>query len=276
MSIWCRAPPSGRGRRARDLAGGLRLAGESAKALVTMDPTLLLTAHLLVGAAGVPAAPAAMQLREPLMTRAAYAQLAGARYAPGAGEAPSSAAPSSAAPWVPPLVDDAASRRRRNMLNAHRALELSTAGALAVTGALGVITAINRPTVFGDGRCATNDPIFGNYGCESLSIVHGISGVVSEGLYIGTMVLEAVVRDPPWTVDERPGWRITRRVLTWIHASGMILQPLLGMLSAYPGIIGINDPQSRDDFSRVLRVVHAGAGVVTATAFLGTVAIDVF
>jgi hypothetical protein len=230
-----------------------------------MDPTTLLAAHLLLGASALPAAPHALQLREPLAARASLAQLSGA---------PSPARAS--APWVESPRDDAAERRRAHMLTAHRALEITTAASLAVTGALGVITAINRPTLFGAGRCQSGDPVFGNYGCESLSIVHGISGVVSEGLYISTMVLEAVTPDPPWETQESPGWREARRVLTWVHVGGMILQPLLGMISAYPGIIGVDDPQSRYDFSRTLRTVHMGVGVITATAYLSTLAIDLF
>lgn len=219
-----------------------------------MDPSTVLAAHLFLGLpqATVP------QLRAP------FAQVSAAT------ETTSFPA---AAPG--PTTEEAA-RRRDRMVRAHTALQLTTAGTLAVTGVLGVITAVNRPTLFGDGRCASGDPVFGRYGCESLNIIHGISGVATVGAYISTMVLEAVIHEPPWAINETPGWRTVRRVMTYVHVGGMILQPLLGMLGAYPQIIGINDPQTRDDVSRTLRTVHAGVGVVTAGAFLTTVAIDVF
>lgn len=47
------------------------------------------------------------------------------------------------------------------LLGAHRVLKYTTTGALVLTAGLGVVSGINQPTLFGDGRCLTGDPVFG-------------------------------------------------------------------------------------------------------------------
>lgn len=144
-----------------------------------------------------------MLLRDPFVVRPAVSQLASAH---------------------PTSPDRAAAQaeserlgRRARLVTAHRTLEIATAASLVLTGALDVIAAVNRPSAFGDGRCASGDPVFGIYVCEPLPIVHGVSAAGLAGLYIiATVVREAVTPDPPWS-QESPWWRSLRRVMTYGH-----------------------------------------------------------
>src|ERR1041385_8124221 len=68
---------------------------------------------------------------------------------------------------------------REALLRAHRALSYTTAAALTVTAAGGLVALANQPTLLGEGRCASGNPIFGDYGCEGFSILHGMGGVLT-------------------------------------------------------------------------------------------------
>jgi hypothetical protein len=76
----------------------------------------------------------------------------------------------------PPQHGRPLQEHRASLLRAHRTLEYTTMGALALTAAGGVIAAINKPTLFGDGKCASGDPIFGDYGCERFAWSTGPPG----------------------------------------------------------------------------------------------------
>ncbi len=49
-------------------------------------------------------------------------------------------------------------QHRASLMRAHRTLQYTTAAALTLTAAGGVIAAMNKPTLFGDGRCVSGDP----------------------------------------------------------------------------------------------------------------------
>ena len=84
---------------------------------------------------------------------------------------------------------------RADLIRAHRTLKIGTAAALGVTTGLGVIAAINQPTLFGQGACASGRPVLGAYGCSGFSILHGSSGVATEVLYTADMAVALAV--PP-------------------------------------------------------------------------------
>ena len=166
---------------------------------------------------------------------------------------------------------------RASLLRAHRTLEYVTAASLALTAAGGVVAAINQPTLFGEGRCASGDPIMGDYGCNGFSIVHGTGGVLTTGWYVATMTVALSVPKLPGGRGE-PGpfdHGGVHRAATWVHVVGFVAMPLLGLTGAHPEMLGIEGEEAAG-FSETVRTVHAGLGVVTASAFTTTILIERF
>ena len=154
-----------------------------------------------------------------------------------------------------------------------RALKWSTAGALVVTSTLGTLAAINQPTAFGDGRCLTGGPVLGTYGCDrGLSTLHGSSAILSATLYTADGVLALSLPGPQGNVREAA--RPWHRALTFVHLGGMVLQPALGLVSAFPQVIGVRGKAASDPFPRNLRTTHVVLGYVTTAAFLATLVLE--
>ena len=166
---------------------------------------------------------------------------------------------------------------RASLLRAHRTLEYTTLATLGLTAAGGVIAAINQPTLFGDGKCVSGDPIFGDYGCEGFSMIHGTAGVLTTVSYVATMTVALSVPDrrggrgEPGPFDHGG----VHRAATWVHVVGFAAMPLLGLTGAHPEMLGI-EGEDAEHFSETVRTVHAGLGVVTAGAFTTTVMIERF
>jgi hypothetical protein len=151
--------------------------------------------------------------------------------------------------------------------DAHRALQLSTAGTLIVTAALGTITALNKPTLFSEGRCAEGRPIFGDYGCHGLSTLHGLSALLATVLYTATVTLELSAFD--WPGRDRHG--DAYEALSYVHLIGMSGQAIGGLLAAVPEVVGA----PRDGtFSRVLRTIHLFTGYLIVGSFGVTTAVE--
>lgn len=151
--------------------------------------------------------------------------------------------------------------------DAHRALQLATAGSLLVTGTLGTLTAINQPTLFSDGRCAAGTPLFGEYGCHGLNTLHGLSGLLSTVLYTATATLEFAAFDWPGRDRHGTGYE----VLSYVHLIGMAIQPIGGLLAAVPEVIGL---EHNGGFIRVLRTLHLLLGYAIVGSFVVTTAIE--
>jgi hypothetical protein len=167
---------------------------------------------------------------------------------------------------------DAAARTRR-IQRWERALEWSTAGALVVTSTLGTMAAINQPTAFGHGRCQTGSPVLGTYGCDrGLSTLHGSSGVLSATLYTASGVLALAIPGPASKVSGRA--RPWHRALGYVHLGGIVLQPILGLVSAFPQVIGMSTSAPDDRFPRNTRTIHVGLGYVTTAAYLAALALE--
>lgn len=154
-----------------------------------------------------------------------------------------------------------------NVRDTHRTLQLTTSGALILTAGLGAINAINQPTLFSDGRCASGNPIFGEYGCHGLGPLHGVFALLSVVLYTTTETLEFSRFD--WPGRDRHGDGFT--ALSYVHLIGMIIQPLGGLLAAVPELVGAS---RNGALPRVLRTLHAVTGVAVAGAFIVTTAIE--
>jgi hypothetical protein len=165
--------------------------------------------------------------------------------------------------------------RRERLIATHRGLKYGTSGALAVTAGLGVVALVNQPTLFGDGKCLSGDPILGAYGCSELSLLHAGSGVVTAGLYATDMGLTVAMPKGPGSDVKGPYEHGgAHRTFTAIHVTGMILQPVLGLLGANPTLIGVDDPSATGDYARTMRTVHVGVGLITGGSYWTTLAIE--
>jgi hypothetical protein len=154
-----------------------------------------------------------------------------------------------------------------------RALRWSTAASLLVTSTLGTFAAINQPTAFGDGRCITGNPVFGQYGCDrGLSTLHGSAAVLSVTLYTANVVLGLAAPISRGTVPEAA--RPVHRVLSWVALGGIVVQPALGLIAAYPQVIGKSNSAPTDSLPRNLRTAHVFIGWITTAAFLTTAILE--
>jgi hypothetical protein len=154
-----------------------------------------------------------------------------------------------------------------------RTLRWSTAASLLVTSTLGTMAAINQPTAFGDGRCITGSPVLGDYGCNrGLSTLHGSSAVLSVTLYTATAVLGLAAPESRGLVAESA--RPVHTVASWVAFAGIVAQPIMGLIAAYPQVIGMSHSIPTDSFPRNLRTVHVFVGYLTTAAYLTTVALE--
>jgi hypothetical protein len=149
-------------------------------------------------------------------------------------------------------------------------LKTVTAAALLTTAMFGTVVALNQPTAFGDGRCAKGNPVFRSYGCSSLSTLHGMGAVVSFASYTATETLRLAVRpNPPATAATR--WPVSYRALSLLHLGGILVQPVLGILSRFPDVIGVD---SKGSFPRNARTVHVGLGYLTVLSYAATLIME--
>jgi hypothetical protein len=150
---------------------------------------------------------------------------------------------------------------------ADKALQLATAGSLIITGTLGTIAAINQPTWFSNGRCATGNPIFGEYGCDGYSTLHGISALISIVLYTATTTLEIAAFD--WPGRDKHG--TAYEAFSYVHLVGMALQPLGGLVAAVPEVFGL---ERNTGLLRALRSIHLMTGYLIVGSFVATTVIE--
>ncbi len=146
-----------------------------------------------------------------------------------------------------------------------RGVKAATIGALGATAGLGLVLALNRPTWFGEGRCEEGDPVLGDYGCNELSLLHGVGAITSLVGYTASMTLDATTPRPP------PRKPALHRALTYVHVGGLVAAPVLGLIGSYPTVFGLRDSE---DLKRGLRTVHMTTAVLSFAAFTTTVALD--
>ena len=163
----------------------------------------------------------------------------------------------------------AAQQDDRTIDDVHRGLQIATMSSLLLTGTLGTIAAINKPTLFGEGRCENGDPILGEYGCKGLSVLHGLSAIVSLVLYTATTTIEVAEYDWPGRGDHGAGYEAA----SWVHLIGMGALPIVGIITVVPDVLGIAQ-DDRAAFQRVLRTLHLGFGYATVGSYVATAAID--
>lgn len=150
-------------------------------------------------------------------------------------------------------------RRRASILRTHRIFGIAALASLVVTEALGTIQAINRPTWFGDGVCATDPSAFG-CGSNLLGTLHQASAFLTTGLYTTAGILAVAAPDPDNAsvgTDRASSTLRLHKTLAWVHAAGMIAMPILGIVGA-----NVSDPE----VGRAFRTIHTGVGYVTLVA----------
>jgi len=185
-----------------------------------------------------------------------------------AASAESSEAPADDSAAQEDDVDLEQLRRRERMTRIHRAFGISTVASLAMTELAGTILFINRPTAFGPGNCASGNCVFGEFGQSGLATFHAISAAITTVAYTTTGIFALTMPDPEHASvgsDARANRLRWHRRMAWIHLAGMILEPLLGIVTAYPGVVGV-PPAAVTDFQRNMYVVHMGVGYVTLAA----------
>jgi hypothetical protein len=218
----------------------------------------------VIGAAGPDGAPPPMDPGGALRLELPALRLAALAPEPGVG---------GSAELGDPAATPADEGRAARLRGWGRALRWSTAGALVVTSALGTLAAINQPTRFGDGRCLTGHPVLGNYGCDrGLSTLHGSSAVLSVTLYTANAVLGLAAPEAAGRVSEAA--RPWHRALGVIHLGGIVVQPVLGLVAAFPQVIGREKTATTDMFPRNLRTAHVVVGYLTTAAFLGAISLE--
>jgi hypothetical protein len=146
---------------------------------------------------------------------------------------------------------------------------------MLVTEVAGTIYAMNTRTIFGDGFCSGPQPtgasspcILGDFGGSSLLTFHNISAFITVGFYASAGVFALSMPDPEHAStgnDSRATRLRLHKALAWVHLIGMVLQPILGVISYDPGLLGIHD-NHYGDVSRDLTMIHMGVGYVTFAA----------
>ncbi len=176
-------------------------------------------------------------------------------------------APAIDRPWISRSAAEFAMMPDTRWDDVNRRLRRFTLAGLWLTTALGTVGIINRPSLLGDGRCQSGGPILGDYGCGPSTTLHGISAGTSMVLFTASDVIDL-------TTGPRRTYSQTRRVLIWVSRMGMAVLPLVGIISRFPDVIGIDDPESQAEFGRTVRTLHAGAGYVTVGAYTATFFVD--
>jgi hypothetical protein len=160
-------------------------------------------------------------------------------------------------------------RQRGRVLRTHRAFGIAAWSSMLVTQALGTILAINQDTWFGRGACQSNPDAFGCYQNSFITGMHLGFAFVTTGLYTTAGVIAATAPDPENAAEgDDPAPRTLRqhKWLAWVHGAGMVVLPILGILSTRPQIFGINDEETRADFTRATRSLHLITGYATFAA----------
>lgn len=157
----------------------------------------------------------------------------------------------------------------QDLVDAYYVMQGVTMGLFGITALGGAVQLYNLPTLFGDGACARDEAILGDYACQRhLSLVHGILGIATIASYTATAALGLAAPDL-----DQGGEDTVTDVLGVVHGVGIGLTGVLGLLAANPGLIGIS-ANDQDDFSRTLRVVHWIVASVTAGAFAAHLLVD--
>jgi hypothetical protein len=137
---------------------------------------------------------------------------------------------------------------------------------MGIAVGLGIPLAANKPTLFSDGLCKAGDPMFGSFGCDGgLAIVHFIFAGSALALFVSSELIAMEMSPTPYETGNTTRDNASKAFL-WTNVGLFSVQPLLGLLAAHPGLIGI-PPDSRVMFSKVLRTLHFAVGLGLVTTY---------
>lgn len=159
-------------------------------------------------------------------------------------------------------------RSRARTLRVHRAFAIASWSTMLVTEVLGTIQAVNQPTWFGDGACSGDPEAFGCHQSSMITGIHEAFAFTTTALYTTAAILAIAAPDPEnASVGEGRAESTLRlhKTMAWVHGVGMVLLPLLGVVTAHPQILGISQA-AQGDFSRAMRSVHTVIGYSTFAA----------
>jgi hypothetical protein len=159
----------------------------------------------------------------------------------------------------------------QDLVDAYDVMQGVTMGLLGTTALLGSFQLYNLPTTFGDGACAQNEDsaIFGSYACDrSLSLVHGMLAIATLSSYTATGVLALAAPNRHEGIEDA-----VTDVLGVAHAVGIGLTGVLGLIGAFPRVLGLHG-EAANELSRVLRVIHFGLALFTAGTFAAHLLVD--
>ncbi|MBK8695903.1 MAG: hypothetical protein IPN17_27495 [Deltaproteobacteria bacterium] len=159
-------------------------------------------------------------------------------------------------------------RRRTQLLRTHRAFAIAAWSGMLITEVLGTIQAVNQPTWFGDGACTSDPEAFGCHQSSMITGLHEGFAITTTALYTTAAILAVAAPDPESaSVGDGRSERTLRlhKTMAWVHGVGMVLLPLLGVVTAHPQILGISQ-EAQGDFSRAMRTVHTVIGYSTFAA----------
>jgi hypothetical protein len=148
---------------------------------------------------------------------------------------------------------------------AHSVLQKTGLVTLGLTGVTGGVLMLNKPTLFGDGRCKSGDPLLGEFGCGGLTILHAGFGATTLGLFVAQEIVAGEMPISPYDMGSE-GRQDAMTTLRYVNIGLFAVQPVLGFVAANPGVIGIPE-DSQEDVSRVLRTIHFGIGGTLATTY---------
>jgi hypothetical protein len=196
----------------------------------------------------------------------------------GAAPAGASNEPATPAEADHPEPDLEMLRHREHITRTHRTLGIVTLASMSVTTLLGTLLAINEPTVFGPGLCINGSAngVLGTFGCDTLVFVHETSAFITLGLYTATGIFALSMPDPEHASvgnDARARRLRLHQALAWVHLVGMVLEPLLGIVSTGPSIVGVR-PDAQTDFRAVMNTVHLSVGYITLAALTTAMIIE--
>jgi hypothetical protein len=155
------------------------------------------------------------------------------------------------------------SSRQHDLANAHSWVQKSGLVTLYGAAALGAIVTVNAPPL-GDEQCAACGDM-GKDAYDALVLTHFTLAAATLALYVTSEILaEQMTPNPYYTGDpQRQG---AMQAMRWVNVGLFCAQPILGLLAAHPGLVGVPAAQ-RQLFARVMRTLHLAVGTGTATSY---------
>jgi hypothetical protein len=158
--------------------------------------------------------------------------------------------------------------KQHDLSDVHSVLQKTGLATLAVTGVLGASLAVNTPTLFGEGRCATGSPWFGQFGCTGLKYAHFGFAATTLGLFVATEIVAEQMPVSPYDMGSTSK-QSAMKTLRVVNIALFSVQPVLGFLAANHSLFGMSGGAAK-----VLRTVHLAVGGTVAGTYTANAAMQ--